>query len=158
MANPTPLQRRQTGFRLPAGQWFNVIIDRINGLVAGTLTGSFAGTFTGTVTSTGIGLTSVQIATAAGSNSQTNALPITMAQVITTVVTATTRAVRLPTAATGKRIWINNAAALAVKVYPATGDKIGAAATNAVGAAIASNKGSIYIAQDAVTWRVTTGA
>lgn len=158
MANPTNLQRRQPGYRLAAGEWFNTIIDRINGLVAGTLTGSWTGTFTGTVNQTGIGQSSVQIATAAGSNSQTNALAITMSQVITTVVSATTRAVRLPTAATGKRVWINNAAALAVKVYPATGDKIAAAATNAVGTAIASNKGNIYIAQDAVTWRVTTGA
>ena len=46
MVNPTPLRQRQTGFRLPLGEWFNDIIDRVNGLVAGTLTGSWAGTFT----------------------------------------------------------------------------------------------------------------
>ena len=47
MVNPTPLRQRQTGFRLPLGEWFNDIIDRVNGLVAGTLTGSWAGTFNG---------------------------------------------------------------------------------------------------------------
>lgn len=158
MANPRPLQRRQHGYRLSAGQWFNDIIDRVNGLVAGTLTGSFTGTFTGTVNQTGVGQTAVQIATAAGSNSQVNATPVTMAQEIVTLVSATTRAVRLPTAATGKRVWVNNGTTTAVKVYPATGDKIGTAATNAVGAAVGSGKGNIYIAQDAVTWRLLTGA
>lgn len=45
MVNPTPLRQRQTGFRLPLGEWFNDIIDRVNGLVAGTLNGTFTGTF-----------------------------------------------------------------------------------------------------------------
>lgn len=96
---------------------------------------------------------------AAGSNSQTNATALTAFLNIVTTVSATTRAVKLPTAATGKMVAIHNTASTAVKVYPATGDKINAAATNAVGTqTIAQNKGNIYIAQDATTWRVIAGA
>lgn len=43
MANPASMKRQQTGYRLPAGEWFNTIIDRVNGLVAGTLTGTWTG-------------------------------------------------------------------------------------------------------------------
>lgn len=158
MTNPTALSRKQTGYRMPAGEWFNTIIDRINSLVAGTLTGSWTGTFTGTVNPSGLGQVAIQSAAAAGSNSQANATPITKSQVIVVTVTATTRAVRLPTAATGNKVQINNSATTAVKVYPATNDKIGSGATNAVGAAIAAQKGNIYVAKDAVTWQVLTGA
>lgn len=155
MANPTPLQRRQTGYRLPAGEWFNAIIDRVNGLVAGSLTGNFSAlNFTQNGTLTRV----PQTVAAAGSNSQANATPITKSLVIVTTVSATTRAVRLPTAATGRQVQIQNGAATAVKVYPATGDRIAAAATNAVGTAIATRKGNIYTARDAVTWEVLTGA
>lgn len=48
MANPNPLQRQQTGYRLPAGEWFNNIINRVNGFAAGTFTGNWAGLFTPT--------------------------------------------------------------------------------------------------------------
>lgn len=152
------LSKFQTGFRLMAGQWFDPIIDAINSIM--TANGVINATSVTTVnfTESGVWTQIPQIATAAGSNSQTNATAITKSAVVVTVVSATTRAVRLPTAATGKRVFINNGATTAVKVYPATGDKIGAGATNAVGTAIAANKGNIYFAQDAVTWRVLTGA
>lgn len=154
---------------------------------AGTTSGAYKGTFNGTVgattpstaavttlnasgastlaatsvttlTRSGVLTQGVQIAAAAGSNSQVNSTPITNSLVIVTTVTATTRAVRLPTAATGKTVQINNGTSTAVKIYPATNDRIGTAATNAVGTAIGANKGSIYVAQDAVTWRVMAGA
>lgn len=99
------------------------------------------------------------VVAAAGSNSQANATELSSFLNIVTTVSATTRAVKLPTAATGKIVVIHNAAATAVKVYPNTGDKVAAASTNAVAAAtIAASKGNIYIAQDTLTWRLITGA
>lgn len=109
-------------------------------------------------TVTGTTTYGVQIAAAAGSNSQANATAITKSRVVVTTVSATTRGVRLPTAATGLEVHVLNAGANAVKPYPATGDKIAAGSTNAAGTAIAAAKGNIYLAQDATTWRVITGA
>jgi hypothetical protein len=147
------LQLLQTGFRLMKGEWINQIIEVVNGLQNGSQAASVTNLAqNGTLTRT------PQIASAAGSNSQANATLITKALVIVTVVSATTRAVKLPAAATGLTVQINNVGATQMKVYPNTGDKIGAGATNAVGTAIAVNKGNIYTAQDATTWRVITGA
>src|SRR5678816_1504476 len=64
---------------------------------------------------------------AAGSNSQANATQLTNWINIVTTVSATTRAVKLPAAVTGLMCQIHNGATTAVKVYPATGDKIKAA-------------------------------
>jgi hypothetical protein len=122
----------------------------------GTVTPA-AGIFTDLTQDGSLTLTT-QTVTAAGSNSQANAAAITKASVIVVTVSATTRGVRLPAAAAGLRVEVINAAATAVKPYPATGDKIGAASTNAAGTAIAAGKGNIYVAQDATTWRVITGA
>lgn len=155
MATPTPLSPRPTGWRLPNGDWFNDIINRVNGLVAGTIQMIVNAT---NFSMDGVLTMGAQLATAAGSNSQANALAITKSNVVAVVVAATTRALRLPAAATGKVVSISNAAALAVKVYPATGDRIGAAATNAVGAAIATMKANTYRAVDATRWVVEVGA
>ena len=105
------------------------------------------------------GLTTVtpQLVAAAGTNSQANATAITKSFVFVTTVSATTRGVRLPAAATGLQVQVNNNVATAVKVYPATGDKIGTGATNAA-VALAASKGNIYTARDAVTWNVIIGA
>jgi hypothetical protein len=115
--------------------------------------GSFA-----SVDTNGINVSVPQIVAAAGSNSQAAATAITKSRVVVTTVSATSRAVRLPTAATGREVEVYNAAATAVKVYPATNDKIGAASTNAAGTAIAAGKPVKYIAQDATTWRTFIGA
>jgi len=106
----------------------------------------------------GISTNAPQIAVAAGSNSQANATAITKARVVVTTVSATSRAVRLPAAATGREVEIYNTTATAMKVYPATGDKIMAGSTNAVGVAIAAGKAVKYFALDAVTWRTLIGA
>lgn len=99
------------------------------------------------------------IVAAAGSNSQANATELSKFLNIVTTVSATTRAVKLPTAATGKMVAIFNGASTAVKVYPNTGDKVASASTNAVAAAtIGAGKGNIYVAQDTLTWRLMTGA
>lgn len=152
------LSRLQTGYRLMAGQWFDPLIDAVNSILTASGVISATSITTTDFTQNGILTRGVQTAAAAGSNSQANATPITKSLVIVATVSATTRAVRLPTAATGKTVQIQNGAATAVKVYPATGDKIAAAATNAVGTAIATRKGNIYSARDATTWEVLTGA
>lgn len=162
------MQRFLSGWRgLVTGEQLNQIVDRVNGTIAGIYTGTFNGIL-GAITPAAASVTDlsqngvltrgVQRATAAGSNSQANATPITKSMVMVATVSATTRAVRLPAAATGKQVHIQNCAGTGVKVYPATGDRIGAAATNAVGAAIIKRKGSIYTAQDATTWEVLVGA
>lgn len=152
----TPLPRYGSGWRgLPTGEMFNAIIDRLNGLIAGTITGVLSAT---NFTQNGTFTRGVQSAAAAGSNSQGNATLITKSLCVVVTVSATTRAVKLPAAATGLTVQILNKAATAVKVYPNTGDAIGAGATNAVGTAISAKHGNIYTAADATTWIVQTGA
>lgn len=120
--------------------------------------GDFDTVTTDDITSDGTHTARPQIAAAAGSNSQAGATAITKSRVIVTTVSATSRAVRLPAAATGREVEVYNVGATGVKVYPATGDKIAAGATNAVGTAIAKNKAVKYFAQDATTWRTLVGA
>lgn len=140
-----------TGFRLIAGEKINELINAINSVQGAA--GSTPGNLSASTTTF-----SPQIAIAAGSNSQANALPIVKARVVVVTVSGTTRAVRLPTAATGKEVVIFNAGTTGVKVYPGTGDKITTGATNAVGAAIIKNKSVHYFAQDTLTWRTLVGA
>lgn len=163
----TPLSSRQLGFRLPMGEWFNDIIDRVNAIVAGTVSGTYNGTLGGTTpaaasvtsfTQNGTETATPQLANAAGSNSQANATPVTKSNVIVILVSATTRALRLPAAATGKIVRIFNDTTTGVKIYPATGATIGAAATNAVGTAIATRKGTIYYARNTNHWITLVGA
>lgn len=113
-------------------------------------------TFTDLAT-TGLVSSTPQLVAAAGTNSQANATAITKSMVFVTTVSATTRGVRLPAAVTGRQVTITNNIATAVKVYPATGDKIGTGSTNAA-VALAASKGNIYVARDAVTWNVIVGA
>lgn len=148
-----PIPSVQDGFRLFQGEVLNRIISVLNGITGGS--GAVSVT---DLTQNGSLTRGVQSAVAAGSNSQANATPITKSLVMVVTVSATTRAVRLPTAATGLTVQIANAAGTAVKVYPATGDKIGAGATNAVGTAIATVKSNVYVARDSTTWIVMTGA
>lgn len=152
------LAKFQTGYRLMAGQWFDGIIDAINSIVSSNGNISSTSVTTTDLDVTGTITKGVQTAVAAGSNSQANATPITKSLVVVATVSATTRAVRLPAAATGLQVQVQNGAATAVKIYPATGDKIAAASTNAVGTAIAARKGNIYTAINATTWEVMTGA
>ncbi len=181
MATPTPLQRKQTGYRLPAGEWFNTIIDRVNALIAGTVNVA-AVTVVGDVTVGGNaaitgdltvdditaddiacndfftnGITTFDGATlAAAGATQGDATQITTS---TVYVTATTSAqgVILPVAAQGKRVTVFAPILLNTKVYPATGDAIGAGSLNSA-VVLAAAKGTIYQAIDGTTWAVVTGA
>ncbi len=98
-----------------------------------------------------------QILSAAGSNSQANATPITRPAAVVTSVSSPTRGIRLPVATTGLTELISNAGSNSMHVFPATGARIGSAATNAF-VNVAAGKGSIFFAQNAKTWRVIQGA
>jgi hypothetical protein len=98
-----------------------------------------------------------QLMQATGSNSQAAAAPITTPSAVVVTVSASSRGVRLPAASAGLTELVNNAGANPVRVFPASGDRMGAAATNA-SIALAPGKGGIFFAQDATTWRVILGA
>jgi hypothetical protein len=98
-----------------------------------------------------------QLVQATGSNSQAAAAPISAPSVVVVTVSASSRGIRLPGATPGLTELIANAGAHSVHVFPASGDRIGAAATNA-GTTLAAGKGGIFFAQDATTWRVILGA
>lgn len=98
-----------------------------------------------------------QLVQATGSNSQSAAAPISAPSVVVVTVSASSRGIRLPAATAGLTELIANAGANDVRVYPASGDRIGANATNA-STTLAAGKGGIFFAQDATTWRVILGA
>jgi hypothetical protein len=132
-----PLKLRQTGFRLPQGEWFNDIVNAFNQYFNSS---------------------SIQTIAAAGAT-QGNATPIptTRGRIIKVTVTASTQGVKLPVASTGLQMDVLADPSVGVKVYPAAGGIIGAAATNAA-VALAKNKVNTYYAVDKTHWRTATGA
>jgi len=121
--------------------------DGFLGPVTGALTsGSIAGTLTSAPT------TYAAIGAAQGSARQ-------IGNVFTVIVTATTSAqgIKLPTAATGRLIYIFTTGTKAPLLYPFTGDKIGTAATNSA-IQLTANKGGLFYAKDSVTWLDILGA
>ncbi len=154
----------QVGYRLMKGESINQIIRRVNGTDNGDYKGTFngtvgatipaAGSFT-TLTRTGYTISVPQTLAAAGAT-QGDAAAITSSVVMVTV-TASTEGVKLPTAATGLQVTVCAASAKGCKVWPFAGDRIQGAATNAA-IALVLNKSSIFIAADAVNWRVVKGA
>ncbi len=105
-----------------------------------------------------MGLTPANYTTAG--SSQTDATAITTAVAFVTVNTSvSTKGVRLPTAVTGKMVWICNASTtFAFKIYPGTNAKIGTNATNLTDTTLAKNKTNQYIAQNTTYWAVQRGA
>ena len=114
----------------------------------GPLTGSIAGASTLAVLP--------QLVSAAGAT-QGAATAITGSFAVITVCTASARGVKLPTAATGKMVFIMSACTQGTKVYPFSGDKISTSATNTA-VVQAGFKGKLYFAKDAVTWYTLIGA
>lgn len=135
------------------------VTGAITGNVTGNLTGNQSGGSVAATTLSASSYVSVpsQIVAAAGTSSQTNATAITKSGFVITTVTNSTRGIRLPTAATGRMVWGNNAGAFAALVYPGTNDRINALSTNAA-LLLTAAKGALYRARDAVTWDVMTGA
>lgn len=177
MVAPTNLSRKQTGFRLPQGEWFNTIIDRLNGLMRGTLDGIWSGTFNGalggttpaavsatTLAATGaqslsgqVALTTVPQALAAAGANQGAAAAIT-GNVVMVSTTTSAEGVILPAWVAGANVLVFAPLALNVNVYPPVGSQIGVAATNAA-VVLAAAKASRYVADAATNvWRAQTGA
>lgn len=102
-----------------------------------------------------LGAGSFETLAAAGAT-QGDAAQISARRVFVTV-TASTQGVKLPEAVAGAQVSVMTSPTVGVKVYPATGDVIAGAATNAA-VALASGNGNIYNAIDATTWRVIAGA
>jgi hypothetical protein len=97
-----------------------------------------------------------QLMTATGSNSQSAAAPINTPSAVVVTASASSRGVRLPSAAAGLTEMVHNATLSHVRVFPASGDRIGVNVTNdSIG--LAPNRGGIFFAQDATTWRVILG-
>lgn len=162
------LRKLLTGFRLMAGEWFNPLYDQVDANTAAIsaispASGNIAANnlaVAGNLGVTGFESIAPQIVAAAGSNSQANATAITKSAVVITTVSATTRALRLPVAVTGRIVQVfNRATSQAAKIFPATGARIGLAATNALGSArVAFGSGNIYVAESATRWSVLKGA
>lgn len=100
---------------------------------------------------------SPQLIAAAGA-SQGNATAITTRSVLVVTVTVSTEGIRLPAAVTNLQILVANGAGKGVNIYPAAGDKIGAAATNAADTILATNKANIYKAINTTLWVVLRGS
>lgn len=77
---------------------------------------------------------------------------------ITVATTASTHGVRLPAAATGLEISVGNNGTFGVKVYPATGDQIGANSTNAAfSTVLAINRVCRFLAVSGSKWLADIG-
>lgn len=76
---------------------------------------------------------------------------------ILTVCTASARGIKLPTAATGKMVYVMSLCTQGVKVYPFLGDKIKSSATNTA-VVLAGFKANLYVAKDTLQWGVLVGA
>lgn len=105
-------------------------------------------------------LGSFNTVTAAGATQGDATLITAFKNIVTVATTVSTRGVRLPVAATGLSILIgSNTPTFAFNVYPATGGKIAAAATNAADSTkLALNKANIYLAVNTTKWIVFRGA
>ncbi len=124
--------------------------------IIGNLTGNVTGNVTGNITGGTTLALLPQLITPAGAT-QGTATAITGSLAIITVCTASARGFKLPTAATGKMVYVLSLATQGAKAYPFAGDRIGTAATNTA-VVQAGLKGNLYVARDAIQWAVLKGA
>lgn len=103
-----------------------------------------------------LGISGPQLLTATGAT-QGAATQITAPVAIITVSTASARGVKLPSAATGLRVWLSSLCTQGTKVYPFLGDRISSVATNTA-SVIAGFKSEMFIAKDQNTWALFKGA
>lgn len=111
----------------------------------------------GVIAADGHNLTPTLAIAAAGSNSQANAYQLLYHNSVVATVSATTRGLKLLANATGRQVWIGNATATAVKVYPQTNGKINASSTNA-SYQLAANTTALFWSVDATRWLVLKSA
>lgn len=98
--------------------------------------------------------------TAAGASQGTATAMATFKNLVTVALTASTKGVKLPAAATGMQVWVGNNATFGVKVYAAAGNTIaaGTTATTADPTVLAINKVNLYEAVSGTKWIVFRGA
>ena len=98
--------------------------------------------------------------TAAGATQGTATAMTGYKNLVTVALTASTKGVKLPAAATGLTVYVGNNATFGVKVYPATGNTIaaGTTATTADPTVLAINKVNAYFAVSGTKWIVYRGA
>lgn len=167
-----------TGYALINGTHLNQIVSAVNNLTgngtpqaatvttlnaSGTITGvaanlTGAANLSGGLTTSGARVTGITTVAAAGA-SQGNATAIAAsASVVVITVTASTEGVKLPTAATGKQVYIFADPAVGNKVYAAAaGQKIGAATTATTAYALVKNTATVFLAKNATNWLVLKG-
>ena len=138
------------------------VVDAVNNMqgngtagpvTASTLSATTSQTFGGTLKIT------PQIVTAAGLT-QGNATAITsQLAIVTLAATASLHGVKLPSASTGLEVMVGNSATHSCKVWPSTGDKIGAASSNSADSTLlAPNKANRYVAVNTTLWIVQRGS
>ncbi len=98
-----------------------------------------------------------QLLTAAGATQGSAAAITSLNAIISVSSTVSTRGVRLPVATTGLEVEIANFGAFGAKVYPATGCKIGANATNVADATLLPNTAIRYKAVSGTLWVAVNG-
>lgn len=154
MATPTPLSPREPGWRLPNGDWFNDIIDRVNGLVAGTLQ-LVASVFS-------LAYSDVQdaiVAFAGGGQASATLLSHLVNSVDTVASAADSVKLPVPTKV-GQVVIVINTTANAAQVFGSGTDTINAVATG-TGVSLPAGKMGTYVALTigtAAKWRAQIGA
>ena len=123
------------------------------GTIGGTTPGD--GNFADLANSGATTTTPSTVAAAGATQGNATAIGASVTDVIVTV-TASTQGLKLPTAALGKRLRVWPDTVKGNKLYPATGGKIGAAATNAA-LTVVANKPVDLIGVSATAWRVQVG-
>lgn len=134
----------------------SVVASTFTGNLTGNVTGNLTGNVTGTVTPTGAGFGSSAVVAAAGATQGAATLIGAVLFAIVTV-TASTEGVRLPSAATNRMVYVSVPGTVGVKVYPFSGDKIDAVATNGAQALVAG-KTNLYYAKNTSQWYTMKGA
>jgi hypothetical protein len=101
---------------------------------------------------------SMETGISAAGTTQSDATALTKHVNIINTVPATTAGVKLPSAVAGMVVLIvNNAAANAMHIWPATGDDVGAGVNLTAATALAAATARIYIALDATNWKALSG-
>lgn len=123
-----------------------------------TLGANSTATLTNGLTRGGAQISTVSFVAAAGAT-QGNATAIAAGQsTVVVTVTASTEGVKLPTAATGKRVDIFADPSVGAKVYAAAaGQKIGTATTATTAFALAKNTATVFLAKNTTQWLVLKG-
>lgn len=123
------------------------------GEIGGTTPGK--GNFAGLSNSGASSTTPSTVAAAGATQGNATAIGASVTDVIVTV-TASTQGLKLPTASLGKRLRVWPDTVKGNKLYPATGGKVGAAATNAA-ISVVANKPVDLLGVSATAWRVQVG-